>query len=104
MLSQAQLQPPTSRLAPPPSPSEITATAAPSAAACARPISVSRHSRTARSRRKETILYLSLVRGWTIRAIARDLGLAPSFVCHVLVEAARQRCCDDCSCSEEVQP
>jgi len=104
MLAQSHLQPPTSRLEPPESPPETAATAAPGAAGCARPTCVSTPSRTARSRRKETILYLSLVRGWTIRAIARDLGLAPSFVRHVLVEAALQRCCDACSRSEEVQP
>ena len=89
-----------SQLEHPDAPTETAATVATSAADSAPPISASRRSPTALSRRKETILFLYLVRGWSPRAIAQRLGLHRPAVQRLIAHAVRQRFCE--SRDEEV--
>jgi DNA-binding transcriptional regulator LsrR (DeoR family) len=53
-----------------------------------------RRSPTARSSRKETILFLYLIRGWSPRAIAQRLRLHRPVVQHLIAQAVRQRFCE----------
>jgi DNA-directed RNA polymerase specialized sigma24 family protein len=94
MPARAHPQLPPSRPEPLDAPTETAATAATSVASSAPPISASRRSPTALWRRKETILFLYLVRGWSARAIAQRLGLHRSAVQRLIAHAVRQRCSD----------